>query len=171
MTDWTQLDRMAALGVIPVPTAAFMYNDVDDLPSGGRKYIYRSLLDRGLRPPGNADTAGTQPFAINPFYGIYCMVARKNKRGDAVSPEEAITAREAIRIYTEHSAYAGFEETKKGTLELGKLADMVVLPEDPTQIAPEELLELSVDMTIVDGHVAWQRDQGSATKPPGHSAA
>jgi predicted amidohydrolase YtcJ len=158
VTDWSQLDRMADLGVIPVPTAAFMYGDVDDLPSGGRKYIYRTLLDRGFRPPGNADTAGTQPFAINPFYGIYCMVARRNKNGDLVSPEEAISVREAIRIYTQHSAYAGFEETRKGSIEIGKLADLVVLPADPTGISAEELLELQVDLTIVDGRVAWRRD-------------
>jgi predicted amidohydrolase YtcJ len=158
VTDWSQLDRMKSMGVIPVPTAAFMHNDVDDLPEGGRKYIYRTLLERGFLPPGNADTAGTQPFAINPLYGIYCMVARKNKRGELVSPQEAISVSEAIRMYTANSAYAGFEESRKGSIEPGKLADLVVLPKDPAALEPEELLELPVDITIVNGRVAWRRE-------------
>jgi predicted amidohydrolase YtcJ len=66
--------------------------------------------------------------------------------------------KDAIRMYTRNGAYLTWEEKTKGTLEPGRLADMVVLPEDPLSIAPEKLLNLKVDMTIVGGKVLYERD-------------
>jgi len=159
--DPRQLERIRAVGAIPVPTAAFLHSMPDDheaqLAPNERAFIYRTLIDQGFHPPGNSDTAGTQPFAINPFYGIYCLVARKNRNGVQICPEEAIEPEEALRVYTAFSAYSGFQDRSRGTIEPGKLADMAVLSADPLQTAPDDLLSIQVQMTILDGKVAFRR--------------
>jgi predicted amidohydrolase YtcJ len=159
--DLSQLGRLRAVGAIPVPTAAFMHGAADDSDSRlgpeGRAFIYRTLIDEGFQPPGNSDTAGTQPFAVNPFFGIYCMVARKNRNGVAICPQEAIRAREALRVYTAFSAYSGFHERTRGSIEVGKLADLVVLSANPLQVSPDDLLSIRADLTVLDGRVAFQR--------------
>lgn len=163
--EWADLDQLArlrAVGAIPVPTAAFMYGAADDLDaqlgSEGRAFIYRTLIDAGFQPPGNSDTAGTQPFAVNPFFGIYCMVARKNRNGVQICPREAISAQEALRVYTAFSAHSGFHERTRGSIEVGKLADLVVLSANPLQVAPDDLRSIQAEMTILNGKVAYRRE-------------
>ncbi len=161
--DPRQLARLRAVRAIPVPTAAFMYGAPDDfdaqLGPEERAFIYRTLIDDGFQPPGNSDTAGTQPFAVNPFFGIYCMVARKNRDGVRICPQEAISVQEALRVYTAFSAYSGFHERTRGSIEEGKLADLVVLSSNPLEVKPDDLLLIQVEMTILDGKVAFQRKE------------
>jgi predicted amidohydrolase YtcJ len=83
--------------------------------------------------------------------GIWAAVARKT------FPEERLSIDGAIRMYTINAAFASFEETRKGSLEAGKLADLVVLSKDPHEIAPEKIRDIKVDMTIVDGEVVYAR--------------
>jgi predicted amidohydrolase YtcJ len=71
--------------------------------------------------------------------------------------EEAVDIKDAIRMYTAAGPYLTFEEKVKGTLEVGKLADMIVLDADPTAIPPEQLLKTHVDLTIVGGRVVYDR--------------
>jgi predicted amidohydrolase YtcJ len=66
--------------------------------------------------------------------------------------------RDAIKMYTRHGAFLTREEKIKGTLEVGKLADMIVLPEDLLSVSPEKLLTMKVDMTIVGGKVLYERN-------------
>jgi predicted amidohydrolase YtcJ len=158
------LDRAGRLGVIPVPTAAFMWlvPDATARSTGGPPlYPFRTLLDRGFRPPGNADTAGTQTFAINPMFSLACLVLRTNWNGTPVSPEQAVSVSEALRIHTLYAAYAGFEEKDKGSVEPGKLADLAVLSEDPLTTAPQGLSRIRVDATVIDGRLAYERDLGA----------
>jgi predicted amidohydrolase YtcJ len=159
--DLRQLPRLRALGAIPVPTAAFMYGAPDDfdahLGPEGRAFIYRTLIDEGFQPPGNSDTAGTQPFAVNPFFGMYCMVARKNRNGVKICPQEAISAYEALRVYTTFSAYSGFHEGTRGSIQVGKLADLAVLSADPLHVAPEDLRSIRADITVLGGKIAYRR--------------
>ena len=70
-----------------------------------------------------------------------------------VAPEQAITPAEAIRIYTMNGAYSGFEENMKGSIEKGKLADLIVVSDDPLTAAPDKLKDIKVKITIVDGKV------------------
>jgi predicted amidohydrolase YtcJ len=70
-----------------------------------------------------------------------------------------VSIKDAITMYTRNGAFLTREEKLKGTLEAGKLADMIVLPEDPLSIAPEKLLGLKVDMTIVGGRIVYDRAQ------------
>jgi len=68
-------------------------------------------------------------------------------------PEQAITPAQAIRIYTMYGAYSGFEEKMKGSIEKGKLADVIVVSDDPLTVPPDKLKDIKVEMTIVDGKV------------------
>jgi predicted amidohydrolase YtcJ len=101
---------------------------------------------------------GSDNLPIGPLVGLYGAVTRKGMNsGKVYGPEEAVSMKDAIRMYTRNGAYLTWEEKGKGTLEPGKLADMVVLPDDPLSIAPEKLLNLKVDMTIVGGKVLYER--------------
>jgi hypothetical protein len=76
--------------------------------------------------------------------------------GEVWVPEERITPAEAFAMHTTTAAYVGFEENDKGTLEVGKLADIAVLAEDPFEIQAERIKDLKVEITIVGGEVKYQ---------------
>jgi predicted amidohydrolase YtcJ len=76
--------------------------------------------------------------------------------GDVWVPEERITVAEAFAMHTTTASWVGFEENDKGTLEVGKLADIAVLAEDPFEIQPERIKDLKVEMTLVGGEVKYQ---------------
>ena len=154
------LERMKALGMIPVPTpysSLGWYGDAwldsADAAAGGKAVPYRALVDGGFMPPGNSDCMGTEPEALNPWWSIWCVVARKTRSGRSICPEEGLTVMEAIQLYTTHSAYAGFEEGLKGSIEAGKLADFVVLHEDPFEVPVDGLKEIQVKTTVIGGQV------------------
>jgi predicted amidohydrolase YtcJ len=71
-------------------------------------------------------------------------------------PEERISLQEAFAMHTTTAAYVGFEENDKGTLEVGKLADIAVCAEDPFAIQPEKIKDLKVEMTVVGGEVGYR---------------
>ena len=153
-TSQEQLDRMKTLGIIPVPTGAWIYL--------GRAYkgtqaevpfIYRTLLDQGFQPPGNSDSLGSMPESMNPFFSMWAMVTRKTRSGELLAPEQAITPAEAIRIYTMFGAHSGFEEKNKGSIEVGKLADLIVVSDDPLTVPPDKLKDIKVETTIIDGKI------------------
>jgi predicted amidohydrolase YtcJ len=104
-------------------------------------------------------TFGSDNLPIDPRVGLYAAVSRKGMSGAQYGPEEAVSIQEAIRLYTAHPPYLTWEEKKKGTLEVGKLADMIVLDSDPLTIEPKKLLTLNVDMTIIGGKIVFERKQ------------
>lgn len=128
---------------------------------GEKVVYYRTMLDDGLMPPGNSDCMGTEPEALNPWWSIWCMVARRTKSGRLICPEESITVMEAIRIYTMNSAYACFEEENLGSIEEGKLADLVVLNGDPLTAPADRLMDIEAEMTIVGGKIVYPRNRVS----------
>ena len=73
-------------------------------------------------------------------------------------PDQRMTREEALRTYTKDAAYGSFEEGAKGTIEVGKLADLVVLSRDIMKVPEDEILGTEVDVTIVDGRVRYERD-------------
>jgi predicted amidohydrolase YtcJ len=151
-----QLDRMKRLGVIPVPTPAWIYLGRNAFATQAPvPYIYRTLLDRGFRPPSNSDSLGSMPESTNPFFGMWAMVTRRTRDGDLLAPDEAITPGEALRSYTIDAAYSGFEEHLKGSIEPGKLADLVVLSDDPVTCPPDAIKEIHPEMVVVGGVVAF----------------
>jgi predicted amidohydrolase YtcJ len=155
------IDRIRKLGLIPVMQQHF----IGELGDGFRTvlgpertrwcYPQRSFLDRGIPIPGSSDR-----FVINgaPLLGIHDAVNQKTDSGEDYVPEEKITAEEAIRAYTLHSAYASFEESIKGSIEAGKLADFAILGEDPTAIDPAEIASIAVNGTIMGGRLLFEKE-------------
>lgn len=100
---------------------------------------------------------GSDNLPIGPMVGLYAAVTRKGESGKVYGPEEAVSMKDALTMYTRAGAFITREEKIKGSLEPGKLADMVVLPENPLTVAPEKLLTMNVDMTIVGGRILYER--------------
>ena len=155
-----QVARAAQLGIIAVPQGRFATEIGDGMLAAlgpgrhGWLYRHRSLLEAGLTLPGSSD----RPVALGaPLLGIHDMVNRRTGSGAPYNPGEAIPAQEAVRAYTYGSAYASHQEDVKGTIAPGKLADLVVLSEDPTAVAPDRIAGLEVLATIVDGQCGYDR--------------
>ena len=98
---------------------------------------------------------------ISPLVGLYAAVTRKGMSGKVWGAEERVSIQDAIRAYTINSAYINFDEAIKGTLEPGKLADMVVLADDLLTMDPNRLKDARIDMTIVGGKVLYERRAGA----------
>ena len=87
----------------------------------------------------------------NPFQAMWSVVTRKTDRGSIFNPEEAISREQALKMYTINNAYASFEENIKGSIEKGKLADLVVLSDDVLTCPVDRMLEIKSLLTIVNG--------------------
>ncbi len=125
-------------------------------------YAFRSLADHGAILTFGSDWPGTSAaeYPINPMLALYAAVTRQTVQGEPAGgwfPEERIGMEEALRAYTVNTAYGNFEEDIKGTLEVGKLADVAVLSANLLEIDLRELLNVEVLYTIVDGKVVYQR--------------
>jgi predicted amidohydrolase YtcJ len=121
-------------------------------------YAFRSLLDAGAIVTFGSDWTVAP---LNPLAGIYAAVTRRTLDGrhpDGWIPEQKITVAEALRCYTINNAYALFAEHELGRIEPGFLADLTVLSDDIFTIAPENILDVQVDMTIVDGEIVFRRE-------------
>ena len=119
-------------------------------------YDWRGMIDRGIHASMGSDSP-VETFSV--MAGIYEAVTRKDLTGMPAGgwmADKAITVKEAVNGYTYEGSYASFEENVKGTLEVGRLADMVVLSEDIMAIAPERIKEVKVEMTIMDGKIVYQ---------------
>ncbi len=87
---------------------------------------------------------------------MYGAVSRQTESGQPLLPEEGVSASEALAMYTTNAAYASFEEEIKGSITPGKLADMVLLSDDPTRVPTEQIKDVKVEMTIIGGEVVWE---------------
>ena len=99
---------------------------------------------------------------INPLRGLYAAVTREFEDGGPEGgwlPGEKVSIEEAIRAYTASSAFAEFEERRKGTLSPGKFADLIVLSQDITHVSPPELLRTDVLLTMVGGKIVYRKEQ------------
>lgn len=154
--------RFAALDVIP---SMQPYHAIDD----GRwaekvigperiktTYAFRSLLDAGAGLVLGSDWFVAPP---TPLEGIYGAVTRRtldDKNPDGWVPEQKISVEEALQGYTVNAAYASFEEQIKGSLEPGKLADLVIIDRDLTAVPPEQIRDARIVMTIVGGEAVYE---------------
>jgi hypothetical protein len=89
--------------------------------------------------------------------GIYAATSRMTETGEAVLAEEKITLEEALRMYGETAARATFDEGMKGSISPGKLADLVVLNGDQTRVPINELKDIKVEMTMINGEIIWEK--------------
>jgi predicted amidohydrolase YtcJ len=99
---------------------------------------------------------GDPIFGADPLFGIWCAVNRKTRAGVLLGPEERLTPMEAIRAYTINAAYASFEEKIKGSIEPGKLADFVILAENPCDVDPWEIRNIKIERTVIAGETVYQ---------------
>lgn len=150
-----RLARMKRGNVIPSTTVAFLWRLTDtNVEEPDVKFFpMKTLIDLGFRPPGAPDMTGSQRENSNPLFSVERAVARTTKYGTVVQPEEAVSVLDGIRMFTRWSAYANFLETSRGTIEVNKLADLVVLRTDPFTAAPDALDDIAVDLTILDGRI------------------
>ena len=162
MATRSQLLRGAALGVTLSYQPAFLYThgelnrdariatgiDADQIPM-------RTLIDAGARLAAGSD----DPCApLDPLVGLYAMVTRRTRSGGGpIAESERITVAEGLTMYTHGSAYALFREHEVGSIETGKRADIVVLNRDPEQVPPQDILDIRVEATYVDGHLVYER--------------
>jgi predicted amidohydrolase YtcJ len=93
---------------------------------------------------------------MNPLLGIYAAVTRRTEQGEELLPQERVSPLAALKMHTQAAAYASFDEMVKGSITVGKMADLALLSADPTQVSPEDIRGIGVVMTIVDGKIAWQ---------------
>jgi predicted amidohydrolase YtcJ len=117
-------------------------------------YVWRKLIESGAIL-GNGTDVPVEP--IDPIASYYSSVSRVMKDGGVFYPDQRMTREEALRSYTVNNAYAAFEEDLKGSLGVGKLADITVLSEDILTVPEERIPDIRVDMTIVGGEVRFER--------------
>jgi predicted amidohydrolase YtcJ len=123
-------------------------------------YAFKTIKDSGAILSFGTDWPGTSAseYPINPMLGLYAAVTRQTLTGEPAGgwfPEQRISIEEAIRAYTYNSAYANFEEKIKGSIEAGKVADLVVLSKNLLQIPPREILDTKVVLTMVGGKIVY----------------
>lgn len=124
-------------------------------------YAFKTILDSGALLTFGTDWPGTSAaeYPIDPMLGIYAAVTRRTIEGEPQGgwfPEERIGIEDALRAYTYHSAYANFEEKLTGSIEVGKLADLAVLSRNVLEIEADEIPDVSVHYTIVEGRIVFQ---------------
>jgi len=122
-------------------------------------YSWHTFMAHGVRVPFGTDWP-VEP--VSPYLGLYAAVTRQNTEGEPEGgwwPEERLSIQDAIRNYTAASAYASFEESRKGQVATSMLADLVVHSRDLLTIAPREILQTEADITVFDGRVVYERKE------------
>ena len=121
----------------------------------------RTLFDKGLVVAGGSDHMirfdsrnAINPY--NPFFGMWMAITRKTTDGAVLEPEQTITREQALRMWTVNAAYASFEEKVKGSIEPGKLADLVVISKDILHCPVDEIKDIEALLTVVDGRVVYR---------------
>ena len=150
------IERIKKLGVIVsvqpncIISEFSMWDAINRLGQKRARMLYpiKTLISEGTKVIGGSDCP-MEP--LNPISGIQAAVTRK------FFPEEQITVNEALQMYTINASYASFEENIKGSIEKGKLADLTVLSDDPQSVPVNEIGEISVEMTIIDGKIVYKK--------------
>jgi hypothetical protein len=153
--------RFAELGVIAsmqgvhcTSDAPFVIARLGEKRAREGAYVWRELVDAGAKVVNGTDAPVED---VDPIPSFYATVTRRLPDGTRFYPEHTLTRLEALATYTRDAAYAAFEERDKGTLEVGKLADVTVLSTDILTVPEEEILGAKVDYTIVGGAVKFER--------------
>ena len=153
-------ERISRLGAVPVPGTTFLreFRPVYEASLGAGRLRYanamRSFAERGIVAAASSDAPVVSP---DPLAGIQTMITRRDRDGVAAFEEEAVTLEEAVRAYTLAGAYASFEEKVKGSLAPGKLGDVTVLGADLRSVAPDEVADVGVDLTVMGGEIVHSR--------------
>lgn len=163
------IQRMKKLGVYADMQPAWFYKDADAMRTIlGEERIkdfhpYRTMMDAGIMINGGSDhmvkwdaNASINPY--NPFLAMWSVVTRTTERNSVILPSEAITREEALRMYTINNAFASFEESLKGSIEPGKLADVAILSHDYLDCPVDQIRDIKSELTIVGGKIVYSAD-------------
>lgn len=150
--------RMRAVGAIPIPFSGYVSFHGDVLHYYGdertkRMFAHRAFIDAGLRPPASSDYTAS-PAA--PMLWLYSETLRTDPSGHVWGANQRITLAEAVRSATLDGAYASFEEHDKGSIEPGKVADLVVLAKDPFTVPADQWLGIEVERTMLGGRWVYE---------------
>jgi len=164
-------DRFASMHVI---ASMQPYHAIDDgrwaegrigHDRASRTYAFRTFLDHGVRLAFGTDWSVAP---LNPMLGVYAAVTRETLDGKNPKgwfPEQKLTVAETVSAYTMGSAYAEFQDQEKGSITVGKLADMVILSNDIFSIPPDKIKDVKVTKTFVGGKLVWDSDGAKAIDP------
>jgi hypothetical protein len=156
------IPRFAKLGVIASVQPTHLMEDGNwaekRIGKERLKYMhpYKSFLKAGVKVAFGTDFPVV---TLNPLFGLYMAVTRRTSDGknpNGLEPQEKISIEEAIKCYTINGAYAEFQENKKGSIEPGKLADLIVLNKDILTIDPVKIKDVKVDMTVLGGKIIYK---------------
>lgn len=152
------VNRIKALNAIPNPFSTYVYFHGEKMKYYGadrleNMFALRSFLDAGINV---TQTSDYPPGPFEPMMALQSSVTRTDINGTTWGASQKITVEEAIKVGTINGAYASFEEHSKGSLEIGKLADLVILGDDPTEVDPMKLIETSVERTMVGGEWVYE---------------
>jgi predicted amidohydrolase YtcJ len=150
--------RLATLGAMVVTNPAFIYYSgeryLSDVPQGQfrRLYAINTMLGAGLRVAAGSDVPVAGP---DPLKAIYAAVTRRAETGQPVLPGQSISVMDALRLFTSGAAYSCFREKQLGAISRGKYADLAVLNADPLRVKAEDLKDIKVEMTLLNGKVVY----------------
>jgi len=153
------LRRMKALGVVPAPFTTYAYYNTDKFHFYGEERMkrcmaYRSFFDNGIRAAAGSDFS-PGPFAA--LMGIQGMVTRTGWNGETWGANQRISVDEALQVNTINGAYNSHEEAIKGSITPGKLADFVVLGDDPHTVSKEKLKDIEIVRTVTGGSTVYPK--------------
>jgi predicted amidohydrolase YtcJ len=157
-----QMERAKRLGVRVDFQNIFMW----DKAATVERFLGNATADRAVPTKTLIEKVGLNSLGagtdfpvntINPFINMYIMITRKDPSGHIYGANEAITREQALRLYTSAASHYMFDEDKKGTLEVGKFADLAVLSGDPMTVPEDQIKDIKADLTIVAGKVVFQR--------------
>ena len=163
ITNDQLLDRMKKLGVIGLVQPLFVATDLHFVEErigevrAASAYNWRTMIEKGI-PTAFGSDAPVESF--NVLYGIYAAVTRKDLKGfpsEGWLSHQKTTVEDAVFAYTLGGAFASFEEKIKGSISPNKLADFVVLSEDIFTIDPDQIKDVKVELTFVEGKLVFQR--------------
>ena len=152
------LELISHYGIVPISSPVFLHDFGDGyinnygMAAACRMFTCKSFLDNGIICAG----ASNSPIVcVDPLFGIHMAVNRETKNGQIINLDERTSPLDALRMYTYNGAYASFEEDIKGSIEVGKLADLVVLSGNYLRTPYDKLKDLNVEMTVIDGRIEY----------------
>jgi predicted amidohydrolase YtcJ len=162
--DAAEIPRFAKLNVIASMQAAHATSDMPWVPArigeartAEGAYVWKRLMDSGVTLANGSDFPVEEP---NPMLGVYAAVTRQDPQGQPPGgwmPDERLSRDEALRSFTWSAAYAAHAESDLGSLEAGKLADLVVLDRDIMTVDPKAILDAVVRFTVIGGEIVYER--------------
>lgn len=160
LTNPDLIKRIAKLKIVPISNPAFIsINGKDYNRFYGQRVNYmfalKSYLDNGIITAIGSDSPVTHP---NPMYSFFGALNRADiNNGDVVGAMQKVSALDVVRMFTYNGAYASFDEDIKGSLERGKLADIIILDENILSYPAEKIMDVTVEYTISNGKIAYKK--------------